>query len=82
MTQVQNVIVMAAEYYVFNPTGGSLHIVLDNGNYERNHVEFCRQYAVDHNDEDGVKLADALLTLTDTEREKMYNDHDYNSACK
>lgn len=61
---------MIQAYYQMegNSTGGSLHIVLDDGNYERHHVEFCLQWAKDRDDPDGVMLAGHLLLLTDEER--------------
>lgn len=60
-------------YYAMpgNGAGGSLHVVLDDGNYEREHVEFCRQYAAERNDLAGVQLADMLLSLTEDERYEL-----------
>ncbi len=57
------------EYYTFpgNLAGGSLHIVLDDGNTERECVQFCLEYARKENDTDGIALAELLLSLTDEE---------------
>lgn len=54
-------------YYALpgNGAGGSLHIVLDDGNCERGCVEYCRAYAEQAGDAAGVALADLLLKLTD-----------------
>jgi len=57
-----------------NGAGGSLHVVLDDGNVETEHVRFCEEYAREREDWDGVILAQMLLTLTVEERERMYRD--------
>lgn len=48
-----------------NGAGGSLHIVLDDNNWERSNVEFCLKWAQDRNDAAGTALATLLLELTD-----------------
>jgi hypothetical protein len=48
-----------------NECGGSLHIVLGDGNHERSSVEFCLGYAKREGDIYGVALAEALLRLPD-----------------
>lgn len=60
-------------YYALdgNITGGSLHIVLDDGNLETEHVEWCVRWAAEKNDPDGVFLARLLLKFTDAERAQM-----------
>lgn len=55
-----------------NLAGGSLHIVLDDGNIETSSVEFCREYAHKNNDPDGVALAELLLKMSYTQRKKLY----------
>jgi hypothetical protein len=54
-----------------NDMGGSLHIVLDDGNIESHHVEFCRNYARDQGDEDGEKLAELLLQMSASQRRRL-----------
>lgn len=65
---------MARDYYKLpgNWCGGSLHIVLDDGNLETCHVQFCLDHAEEHGDEKGVKLAKALLELTEDQRDTIY----------
>lgn len=53
-----------------NSNGGSLHIVLMDGNLRSGHVRFCRDWAAEHGDVLGVRLALALLDLTVTQRSK------------
>jgi hypothetical protein len=52
-------------YTKANPGGGSLHIVLEDGNCGRDHVEFCRTLAIAEKDWLGAVLADVLLQLRD-----------------
>lgn len=51
-----------------NSVGGSLHIVIEDGNTEQEFIRFCRQWALDREDSDGVRLADVLLSMTMAER--------------
>ena len=65
---------IAQEYYAkpSNNVGGSLHIVLEDGNIETSSVEFCRSVAIENDDIDGVALADLLLKMSKTQRKKLY----------
>lgn len=54
-----------------NGAGGSLHIVLDDGNIGVGSIEFCQRYATEHDDQAGYWLATLLLALTDEEREEL-----------
>jgi hypothetical protein len=60
-----------AAYYELNPTWGSLHIVLDDGNIENGHVEFCVQDALAHGDIEGALLAEILLAMTKSQRGRI-----------
>ncbi len=62
------------EYHDLDGNGGSLHLFLSDGNYEREHVEFCWKWAYDHNDPEGAALANVLLELTDEQRERLYGE--------
>jgi hypothetical protein len=55
--------------------GGSLHIVVDDGNIETHHVQFCRDYAAERNDAEGVRIADLLLQMSKTQRKKVAETH-------
>lgn len=55
-----------------NGTGGSLHIVLEDGNVETSHVQWCLERAQEQGDEDGVALARLLLRMSRTQRNKLY----------
>ena len=64
------------QYYKNNPCGGSLHIVLDDGNIERENIEFCLKYAKENNDLEGIKLANLLLSISYKLLEKIYKNYD------
>lgn len=61
-------------YYTLplNGAGGSLHIVLDDGNVDDGHIEYCIKRANEKGDELGVYLGKALLTMSKTQRRKIY----------
>ena len=48
-----------------NGAGGKLHVVLDDGNWERECVTWCRGKASEASDSAAVRMADVLLELTD-----------------
>lgn len=56
-----------------NGAGGSLHIVLDDGNLETSNVQFCLEWARKEHDEDGEALALMLLEMTRTQRGRVYH---------
>lgn len=53
-----------------NGIGGSLKVIMD-GNIDDGNVEFCRAWAEQHNDTDGVKLAEILALMSKTQRKKI-----------
>jgi hypothetical protein len=65
-------VALAREYYKTNPTGGSLHIVLDDGNVKDKNVEFCWLYAIKEGDKEGEQLAQLLMHMSETQRMKVY----------
>lgn len=73
---IPEVLPLVRDYYAMpdNGAGGSLHIVLDDGNVEDGSVEFCRDWAVDHDDHDGELLAEVLLRMSKTQRSKLYRE--------
>lgn len=46
-----------------NGAGGSLHIVLDDFNFEDGHVDYCIEYAEERGDEEGARLGRMLRAL-------------------
>lgn len=54
-----------------NSVGGSLHVVLDDGNIDDGSVIHCRRYASERRDDKGVELADLLLQMSKTQRRKI-----------
>ena len=68
---IPDVMPLVDAYYCKNPTGGSLHIVLDDGNVDDSHVVFCLKRAEENNDLDGVRIAKLLLRMSKTQRLKL-----------
>lgn len=54
-----------------NGAGGSLHIVLSDGNIRDGDVLSCLECAARAGDEDGVRLAVLLAHMTKTQRAKV-----------
>ncbi len=53
-----------------NAAGGSLHCVLDDGNYERCHIEWSIGHAEERGDETAVWLARVLLLMSNSQRRR------------
>lgn len=53
-------------YEGWHPTGGSLHITFDDGNWKRSDIEFCASFAAEHDDFIGEAIAKALLKMPDS----------------
>ena len=54
-----------------NGAGGSLHIILADGNDRDGHVQFCLEWAQQHKDVEGAELAQILLVMSRTQRRKL-----------
>lgn len=59
-------------YHEVEPCWGSVHIVLDDGNIEDDHVQFCMNFARTEDDWDGFKIAEVLSRKTIEERQTLY----------
>jgi hypothetical protein len=68
-----DVVGLVRAYYAkpTNGAGGCLHLVLDDGNVRRGHVEYCRHVAWEEGDEDGVELCDLLLRMSVSQRRRL-----------
>ena len=76
MKTVSQVVELVKNYYKTNQSGGSLHIVLDDGNTETNHVVWCLLCAHDEGDKEGEDLPNVLLELSKEERDSVYEKYD------
>lgn len=56
-------------YYAKNPAWGSLHVVMDDGNWDS--VWFCEEYAEKKGDYEGAELARILQELSPTQRGRL-----------
>ena len=71
-TRHVHVAAMIDYYYRHNPAGGSLHIVLDDGNTETVHVWYCVGWALERMDRMGVLIGLRLLGMNECDRTTMY----------
>jgi len=60
-------------YYHDNPTWGSLHVILEDGNLHDSDVKWCLELAASLNDAEGEALAYELLKMSVTQRRKLYD---------
>lgn len=70
-TSIPEVIDRFKEYHACNSAWGSLHVVMDDGNYSDSTVQFCYDYAIQSGDPEGAELAKILLTMSKTQRAKI-----------
>ena len=63
-------------YYQDHPVGGSLHIVLDDGNIEDDDIEFSINHARGEDDPIGELIGLLMLQLSKTQRLKVYRGRD------
>lgn len=55
-----------------NSAGGSLHIVIHDGNVDVDSVLYCIKFARERADRDGVELGGILLRMSLTQLRKLY----------
>lgn len=61
---------MIAQYYSKdgNGTGGNLHVVLDDGNVNDLHIDFCRNQCALNGDVDGLAILDVIAAMPEKDR--------------
>lgn len=64
---------MIRQYYELpgNGAGGSLHVVLDDGNIDSQSIQYCRAIAADRGDWRALIIADLLLARSQRGRAKV-----------
>lgn len=72
---IPDVVERFANYYEKPGNGawGRLHVVLDDGNVDNKHVEFCVGSALEIDDKDGAELARTLLQMSRGQRLRLPN---------
>ena len=68
---IPEVIDQFRSYHATHEGWGSLHVVLEDGNYQRHHVSWCAGYATGQSDHEGAWLAEILLRMSITQRRKI-----------
>lgn len=70
---LEKLVDLCKEFYADgNEAGGWLHLVLDDGNLEDDHIKFCLETANNYNDLVAFTLAEKLLKLSMVNRELLY----------
>lgn len=59
------------EYYDHEPCGGSLHVVLEDGNMELSSINWCAGYAAGVEDSEGSDIANLMLHMTWNQRRRV-----------
>lgn len=72
MNKIEQAIELIRPYYRLKPLGGSLHICLDDGNMENDHVDFCLNWARQNADSMGEAIALFLQSMSADERDELY----------
>lgn len=69
---------LAELYYKLpgNDTGGILHVVLDDGNLEDDHIRSCMENAVADGDYIAYNIGTLLLHMPEWQRERLYKQLD------
>lgn len=75
MITVPQLIEAAKSYYIKNRNGGSLHIVLDDGNIKDSHIKFCIDCAKLNGDVEGTELGEMILSASFTQRTKLVKSY-------
>lgn len=57
-----------------NPTGGLLHIVLDDGNIEHGNIHYCMEECEKEGDTFGYFLGNLMRYFEEEELQKMYDN--------
>lgn len=71
-TTVPEVLPFIAAIYEDHCTGCCLHIAMDDGNLQDNHLEFCLRQGFEHGHANCVAAALMLLGMTQTQRHFLY----------
>jgi hypothetical protein len=58
-----------------NAAGGTLHIMLDDGNIEKDFIQSCRTFARKEGDSFGIFLCDLLELFSEDELEALYDNN-------
>jgi len=75
MVNLEKLCELIQNYYIYNSVGGNLHIVLDDGNLEDHHIEYCLKTLVsEKKDEEAKVIGESLLNIPYDTRKKLYSN--------
>lgn len=63
--------VLIAKYLESEPSGGSCHIILEDGNYDKKSINFCYNRSIDNNDYFGETISELLMIFDESEIEQI-----------
>jgi hypothetical protein len=67
---------LVQKIYERSCVGCCLHVVLDDGNIENDHVQFCLEEAQKKRHAECLELAEMLLLMSKTQRRKIYSSYE------
>lgn len=67
---------MIEAYIEVEPTGGNCHIVLEDGNYDKNSINYCLCYSREKNDFIGAYICVMCFNYTEKELEIILEQSD------
>lgn len=76
MTDYTDILTACRNWYETNPSGGVLHICLDDGNMDEGNVWWCLREAAQEKNLRAVQIAAWLLTFSEDERFDLYDKYD------
>lgn len=76
MRQIAQAIAMIKPFYEREPSGGVLHVALDDGNMDDGCVKWCLEEAKKEGDEQAVEIAEFLLSMPEDDRFDLYDNYD------
>jgi hypothetical protein len=68
---------LCEHFYQSNPTGGNLHIVLDEGNIEDQSIAWCSGLCCGLNNQEGADIACLMQLMTLPQRKKVIEAYPY-----
>jgi len=65
---------LCRHYYEKNPSGGNLHIVLDDGNLENHNIDYCAGLAFGCQDHEALDIAELMQWMNKKQRKVVYEN--------
>lgn len=66
------ILTLLDEYYKFEPSGGSLHVITEDKNYGKGYAKFCLDYSIKNKDFWGEQISKLLLEFDEEDQEQLF----------